>query len=124
MSHLIAQAAVSADLILADNAFRDELRAKLRDDGRGFEKLVREPAQSADHPLVLALITNVAATGDVAGGLPFFTKVFLRQNVRRLQQMGFTVYLDEVAVAQPQVSRKPPRPARRRTTTPGQRVTR
>jgi uncharacterized protein (TIGR04141 family) len=122
MSHLIAQAAVSADLLLSEQAFRDELRGKLRDDGRGFEQRITDPARSADHPLVLGLITNAAATGNVADGLPFFTKVFLRQNVRRLQQMGFSVHLDEIPVALPQVGRTRPRPARRRTPAPARRA--
>ena len=45
-------------------------------------------------------------------------KVFLRQNVRRLQQMGFVVHVDEIPVAAAQVSRTPPRPPRRRTSAP------
>jgi transposase-like protein len=40
-------------------------------------------------------------------------QVFLRQNVRRLRNMGFNVYVDEIPVAPPQVSSLPPRPARR-----------
>lgn len=80
----------------------------------GFEKLLGEPVSAADHSIVLALITNTAATGDVAGGLPFFTKVFLRQNVRRLQNVGFVVCLDEIPVATPGVSSATPRPARKR----------
>ena len=80
----------------------------------GIENLVAEPARAADHSIVLALITNNAATGDVAGGLPFFTKVFLRQNVRRLQNMGFVVCLDEVPVVATGVSSAIPRPARKR----------
>jgi hypothetical protein len=80
----------------------------------GFENLVGEPARAADHSIVLALITNNAATGDVASGLPFFTKVFLRQNVRRLQNMGFLVCLDEVPVATTGVSSAKPQPARKR----------
>jgi uncharacterized protein (TIGR04141 family) len=126
LSHLIGQAAVSADLLLDEPNFRDALRDRLKAARPGFEQHVTEPARPADHSIVLALITNVAATGDVAGALPFFTKVFLRQNVRRLRNMGFAVFLDEIPVATPQVSSVPPRQARRRRrpTTPTPRATR
>jgi uncharacterized protein (TIGR04141 family) len=124
MSHLIAQAAVSADLLLSERRFRDELRDELDRDGHGLATRVGEPACAADHSLVLGLITNLAATGDVGARLPFFTKVFLRQNVRRLQAMGFTVHLDEIAVTLPQVTRTRPRPTRRRTPAAAQRVRR
>jgi uncharacterized protein (TIGR04141 family) len=114
LSHLIGQASVSADLLLDEPGFRAELREHLSDAKPGFENLVAEPAYAADHAIVLALITRTARTGNVARALPFFTKVFLRQNVRRLQNMGFSVFLDEIAVATPQVSSRPPRAARKR----------
>lgn len=114
LSHLIGQASVSADLLLDEPDFRGKLRDRLKSVRPGFEHLVGEPASAADHAIVLALITNTAATGDVAGGLPFFTKVFLRQNIRRLRHMGFRVFLDEIPVAPPGVSSTVPRPARKR----------
>jgi uncharacterized protein (TIGR04141 family) len=114
LSHLIGQASVSADLLLDDPAFRVKLRDLLKTERPGFERHIAEPAQASHHSIVLALITNIAATGKPAAALPFFTKVFLRQNVRRLQHMGFDVFLDEIPVAPLQVSSAPPRPARRR----------
>ncbi|MEA2370420.1 MAG: hypothetical protein QOH12_814 [Solirubrobacteraceae bacterium] len=114
LSHLIGQAAVSAGLLLNEHEFRDALRDRLAVACPGFERLVEEPARAPKHPIVLALITNAAATGRVAAELPFFTKVFLRHSVRPLINMGFAVHVDEIAVAPPQVSALPPRPTRRR----------
>lgn len=114
LSHLIGQAAVSADLLLDEPDFRTGLRARLAAARPGFEQHLQDPVRASDHPIVLALITNTVAAGHVAIGLPFFTKVFLRQNVRRLRNMGFDVFVDEIAVAPPQVSSLPPRLARRR----------
>lgn len=123
LSHLIGQAAVSADLLLNEQAFRDELRGRLSATRPGFERLVRDPARASEHPIVLALITNTVATGRVTSELPFFTKVFLRQSVRPLINMGFAVHVDEIAVATPQVSSRPPKsrqasPAHGSTDTP------
>jgi len=114
LSHLIGQAAVSASLLLNEREFRDALRDRLAVAHPGFEALVEDPARAPNHPIVLALITNAAATGRAAAELPFFTKVFLRQNVRPLINMGFAVHVDEIAVAPPQVSSLPPSPTRRR----------
>jgi hypothetical protein len=105
---------VSADLLLDEPQFRAGMRARLAAARPGFEQYLAAPVRAADHPIVLALITNTAATGLVAAGLPFFTKVFLRQNVRRLRNMGFDLFIDEIAVAPAQVSSLPPRPARHR----------
>jgi uncharacterized protein (TIGR04141 family) len=113
LSHLIAQASVSAALLIDEPHFRSELRDQLKSIRPGFEQVVTEPANPATHAIVLALITNVAATGDVARALPFFTKVFLRQNVRRMRRMGFSVFLDEIPVAPPRVSSRPPHAARK-----------
>lgn len=114
LSHLIGQAAVSADLLLDEPQFRAGMRARLAAARPGFEQYLADPIRAAEHPIVLALITNTDATGRVATDLPFFTKVFLRQNVRRLRNMGFDVFIDEIAVAPAQVSSLPPRPARQR----------
>jgi uncharacterized protein (TIGR04141 family) len=114
LSHLIGQASVSASLMLDEPEFRAQLRSRLKSARPGFERFVAEPANPAAHSIVLALITTTAATGKVGSALPFFTKVFLRQNVRRLQHMGFSVFLDEIPVALPQVSSRLPGPARRR----------
>lgn len=113
LSHLIGQAVVSGELLRNDPAFRTALRDRLAMTQPGFERQVREPAQPAEHAIILALITNATATGRTAAELPFFTKVFLRQNVRLLRNMGFAVYLDEISVSAPQVSSLTPRPSRR-----------
>jgi uncharacterized protein (TIGR04141 family) len=122
LSHLIGQASVSATLLLDEREFRDGVRKELKQARAGFEQKLAEPALAADHPIVLALITNASATGKIADALPFFTKVFLRQNVRQLQDMGFEVFLDEIAVESPGPSKLPPRARRlKRSPTPAPR---
>jgi uncharacterized protein (TIGR04141 family) len=93
LSHLFGQALVSAECLVREKEFRDKLREKL---SPGFAALIHEPAAAADHPIVLALITKSTVAGSPAAQLPFFSKVFLRQIVRRLNSMSFKVYVDEI----------------------------
>jgi hypothetical protein len=51
---------------------------------------------AVNHPIVLGLITKSATAGYPARDLPFFSKVFLRQVIRRLTSMHFEVYVDEI----------------------------
>jgi uncharacterized protein (TIGR04141 family) len=110
LSHLFGQASVSAECLVSEPVFREELRSKLNAEKSGWEDLIGEPVDARDFQIVLALITAPGATGRAATALPFFSKVFLRQTVRRLQAMGFAVYVDEVATEAPGFRR--PRPAR------------
>jgi uncharacterized protein (TIGR04141 family) len=105
---------VSAELLIGDRAFRDATRTRLEAAKPSFGQHLAEPADAGAHPIVLALITNAAATGSLGDRLPSFTKVFLRRNAQRLERMGFAVHLDEIPNAPPQVSTTAPRPARRR----------
>lgn len=93
-SHLLAQASVSAELLLMESDFRDQLRTKLS--AAGFDGVLDDPVDASSCAVVLALITKASSPGYAARGLPFFSKVALRQVVRRLRAMGFSVYVDEI----------------------------
>jgi uncharacterized protein (TIGR04141 family) len=114
LSHLFAQSVVSATLLLQEQQYRHEVRVRVENLRPGFGALIAEPPAASSHPVVLALMTDAGRTGNVADELPFFTKVFLRQNVRVLRAMGFAVHLDEIPVDTPAVHRRPPEPRHRR----------
>lgn len=92
LSHLFGQALVSSKLLVAAPAYAPSLRKLLTDWG----DLVKDPPRPRDHPVILAVILASEATGEGAGALPFFSKVFMRQNVQQLRAMGFKVFYDEI----------------------------
>jgi uncharacterized protein (TIGR04141 family) len=110
LSHLFGQASVSSECLVTERAFREELRSKLKAEKPGWESLIDEPVDARNFQVVLALITKPGTTGPAATALPFFSKVFLRQTVRRLRAMGYAVYVDEIPTEAPRVRRR--RPAR------------
>jgi uncharacterized protein (TIGR04141 family) len=95
---LFGQALVSAECLVGEAEFRDKLREKLSPQ---FAGLITEPPVAANHPAVLGLITKSPVAGSPAQDLPFFSKVFLRQTVRRLTSMNFEVYVDEIPTPMP-----------------------
>jgi uncharacterized protein (TIGR04141 family) len=93
LSHLFGQALVSAECLVGESEFREKLREKLNPQ---FAGLITEPPVASNHPIVLGLITKASVPGHPARHLPFFSKVYLRQTVRRLTSMSFDVYVDEI----------------------------
>jgi uncharacterized protein (TIGR04141 family) len=99
LSHLYSQAVVSCECMLEERDFRDQLRERLTGEHVALRSLISEPPVAAQLPVVLALITGGRAPGRPARELPFFSKVALRQAVRRLQGMSFSVFVDEIPTA-------------------------
>jgi uncharacterized protein (TIGR04141 family) len=93
LSHLFAQASVSSRLLRSAPEFSKQMREKL---GDRADRLA-DPPRASDHPVVLAVILAAESTGEGASALPFFSKVFLRQNVQAINTMGFTVHFDEIS---------------------------
>jgi uncharacterized protein (TIGR04141 family) len=93
LSHLFGQALVSAEYLVGEAEFRERLREKLTPQ---FAELITEPPIAARYPVVLGLITKSSVAGSPARDLPFFSKVYLRQTVKRLKSMNFEVYVDEI----------------------------
>jgi len=97
LSHLFAQATVSAESLLGEPAFREKFQARLCKEAPTFAPLLDEPIRAREFCVVLALITDHATTGAPARALPFFSRLTLRIAVQRLRNMGFKVYVDEIA---------------------------
>lgn len=90
ISHLMAQATVSADLFFGDRQFREELNKKLPDGNKLTEQELAQPDHSG-YKVTLAVITNRDNLQ-----LPFFSRVNLRSALRRLETMGIKVEVSRI----------------------------
>ena len=104
LSHLFGQALVSGLLLAREPQYVAAFRAMLASQGHSLPSAVTPP----QHPIVLALMMP-KLTGK-QGGLPFFSKVNLREHIRPLQTAGFEVFLDEIEA--PIVPKRKARPNR------------
>lgn len=96
LSHLFAQALVSAESFVMEPEFRRLFRDELELARPGFGRFSPQKVDPHEYRVVLALITTPTATGKVAEKLPFFSQVMLRLAVRRLESMGFEVFVDAI----------------------------
>ena len=117
LSHLFAQAVVSAECLSGEPSFRTKFYALLQREAPNRAHLLEEPIRTHDFSIVLGLITDTAGSGRPATELPFFSKLTLKLAVQRLRGMHFNVYVDEIA-RELAVSPQTPRPRRRRAKLP------
>lgn len=104
LSHLFAQGTVSATTFVQDGTFRDEIRAVIAqtagpDTRAEWLNLVPSSAQRVDrsrYAVSFVVITNSSRPQN--DWLPFFSKLNLMQNGRQLQNLGFALHLNRVAV--------------------------
>lgn len=96
LSHLFAQALVSAECFVMDLDWRRQLRQTLESVETGFGKYSPDTIDAREYTIVLALIVSSNAPSKPISDLPFFTKVMLRLTVRRLRAMGFKVFVDAI----------------------------
>lgn len=83
LSHLFSQGAVSGELFVADQAFREKLNDKLPS---GFKLAHPEARPNAgDYEIVFGVISNSLKPLDI----PFFSKVSLKNAKRRLGGYGY-----------------------------------
>jgi uncharacterized protein (TIGR04141 family) len=108
LSHLFAQAMVSAECFVTEPEFRKLLEQELESARAGFGRFSPEHVKSSDYSVVLALITSPTATGNVAEKLPFFSKVTLRLAVKHLTSMGFEVFVDGIKTQMASAAKKEP----------------
>ena len=91
LSHLFNQGVVSAEAFKRDAEFRKELNAKIRDAHSGFQSPCpdhEKPIAGGDFAVVYAVMREpYKGNGDM--GLPFFSKVALRNAKQRLDDLGF-----------------------------------
>jgi uncharacterized protein (TIGR04141 family) len=109
LSHLFAQAATSAELLLDSSDFRLASRKRIREVARDanmgpakFEALIPSKlVNGSNHVITLVIIANKWLTKSRAlkpasETLPFFSKINLRSAVKRLRQRSFTVRIARV----------------------------
>lgn len=108
LSHLFAQGAVSADLLVSDKSFRQKLHEVVRgaeearcvaegkpDYRERFAKYDSEAVKTSDIEIVYAVLGDWS-TSSLPTWLPFFSKVNLHRHVRELRRMGFQVSLAQI----------------------------
>jgi uncharacterized protein (TIGR04141 family) len=83
LSHLFSQGAVSGELFLADQAFREKLNDKLPSGYKLAHPEIRPNAD--DYEIVFGVISNSLKPLDI----PFFSKVSLKNAKRRLVGYGY-----------------------------------
>jgi uncharacterized protein (TIGR04141 family) len=90
LSHLFAQGAVSAEVLLGDREFRKRARDKLRRVDAALGNLVPlDKVESSKFEIVFLVLDD--ANADVKAALPFFSKVNLARTFEGLSQRGFLV---------------------------------
>jgi uncharacterized protein (TIGR04141 family) len=117
LSHLFAQALVSAESFVSVPEFRSLLAAELEGAKAGYGQYASSEVDAHKSEVVLALITTPGSKGDVLKKLPFFSKVTLKLIVTRLESMGLTVFVDPI-VTQTGVSTRPGKAARKSSKSP------
>jgi uncharacterized protein (TIGR04141 family) len=89
LSHLFAQGANAAEMLLFDGAFRQKVRAGLPASHQDLVDLT--PPRASDFEVVYGIIGRPMGTKSLAEVLPFFSRVTLRRVAQRLQGVGFKV---------------------------------
>lgn len=89
LSHLFAQGATAAELLLSDNDFRTKLRAKLPASHKALVPAANVRAE--DFELVFGIIGRPGGTKKLSELIPFFSRVTLRRVAQRLKGFGFRV---------------------------------
>ncbi len=91
LSHLFAQGVVSGELFLADKEFRDKVNMLLGKTHKLPDTATQPKAN--EYEIVFAIISG----SDKSLDIPFFSKVSLRNAVRRLRTYGYNVSLVKVS---------------------------
>ncbi len=92
LSHLFFQGVVSGELFVSDAEFRQKLNEKLPDDWKHHS--TESKPNAADYEVIYAIISNV---DEDRPGLPFFSKVSIRNAKRRLESYGYAVKLKKIS---------------------------
>lgn len=98
MSHLWFQGVVSAEGLLGDRSFREQLRRLVVERGRHFASNLPARGAPVDRNRVTVYYGIMRKPyRDGALGLPFFSKLSLRTAVERLSQLGVRVVIELIA---------------------------
>ncbi|MGY4303818.1 uncharacterized protein (TIGR04141 family) [Bradyrhizobium sp. USDA 4369] len=91
LSHLFNQGAVSGELFLSDEDFRQKLNEQLPD---GYKIDHRRRPTPGDYEIVFAIISKSNNALDI----PFFSKVTMRSARRRLETFGYRVTKKKISI--------------------------
>ncbi len=89
LSHLFAQGATAAELLLFDTDFRKKVRAKLPASHKSLVPTANLRAE--DFEVVFGIVGRPVGTKSLSELLPFFSRVTLRRVTQRLKGAGFKV---------------------------------
>lgn len=89
LSHLFNQGLVSGELFRAEKDFRDKVNNKLQDDYKLSNTVSIQPSE---YKVVYAIISRI----DKELNIPFFSKVSLKNAKRRLEMIGYDVFLMKI----------------------------
>ena len=93
LSHLFQQGIVSGELFISNNSFRNEVNIRLRDDFK-LEDVDRRP-RAMEYEICYAIMS--AVPGDLH--IPFFSKVVMKNAVKRLQVYGYKVTKKKIPIS-------------------------
>lgn len=91
-SHLFAQGRVSAEALMADIGYRQEIRKKLNPKGPEWTKLIPKSKPRATSYNIIYVFLGISSVG-LAEGLPFFSQLTLMRTYDDLIARGFSVSL-------------------------------
>lgn len=92
LSHLFAQAYVSLELFVSDSIFRSKLNGVLPKEHRLSEPTKRPDTQAYN------VIYAIAINRDIPKKLPLFSKITLKNTMKSLENLGFTIFIAQVKV--------------------------
>jgi uncharacterized protein (TIGR04141 family) len=93
LSHLFQQGVVSGELFISNNSFWNEVNSRLSDDFK-LEDVERKP-NPAEYEICYAIMS--AVPGDLH--IPFFSKVVMKNAVKRLQVYGYKVTKKKIPIS-------------------------
>jgi uncharacterized protein (TIGR04141 family) len=92
LSHLFSQAYVSVELLRTDDAYKDDFVTKVTDRDAGFTNVAKEAPQRVTFAI------GLADDRDLPLGLPIFSKVNLRDHVKRIKVAGVEPTIARIAM--------------------------
>jgi len=92
LSHLFAQGFVALELFVSDQKFREKLNKALPPDSQ-LADIIKRPETSKYN-----IIYAIAINRDIPIKLPLFSKITLKNTVKSLNNLGFTVKLAKIEI--------------------------
>jgi uncharacterized protein (TIGR04141 family) len=105
LSHLFSQAVVSAELLLMNNEFKNQVRQKVeeriremhRTDNDAYTWLYSDEFQPARCNIALGIMSGCEKK-NLSALLPFFSKINLRMRCEDLRRMGYRYSIAQITI--------------------------